>query len=155
MANSREVLDAEGIAGARSVTAHDALVGQQIKRRRTILGLTQWQLADRIGISFQQLHKYEAGANRIPALRLHQISQALGASLDYFFEGPAAGPSQARGKIDGCLPARSADNPNDLADGLEELMKLFRDLPTRESRARFLKLARFYVREIGPNNGRA
>ena len=154
MANSKEVLGGERMGNARSVTPHDAEVGQQIKRRRAILGLTQWRLADQIGISFQQLHKYEVGANRIPALRLHQIAQALGAPLDYFFEGSTVHSQNCDGK-DCRSPARRADEPGHAADGLEELVDLFCDLPTSESRARFLKLARFYVRELGPKKSRA
>lgn len=52
-----------------------------------MLGLTQQQLADLIGVTYQQAHKYERGMNRVSAGRLYQISQALGVDVDYFFEG--------------------------------------------------------------------
>lgn len=52
-----------------------------------MLGLTQQQLADLIGVTYQQAHKYERGMNRVSAGRLYQIAQALGVDVDYFFEG--------------------------------------------------------------------
>lgn len=63
----------------------DQLVGEHIRTRRTELGLTQEQLAAALGVSYQQIQKYETGANRISAGRLFEIARHLGAELDYFF----------------------------------------------------------------------
>jgi transcriptional regulator with XRE-family HTH domain len=52
-----------------------------------MLGLTQHQLAERIGVSYQQANKYETGLNRVSAGRLYQLAQALGVAVGYFFEG--------------------------------------------------------------------
>ncbi|WP_119167249.1 helix-turn-helix domain-containing protein [Algihabitans albus] len=62
-------------------------VGRRIRERRTLLGLTQQQLADLIGVTYQQAHKYERGINRISAARLHMLSQVLGVDANYFFDG--------------------------------------------------------------------
>ena len=62
-------------------------VGQRIRERRTMLGLTQQQLADLIGVTYQQAHKYERGINRVSAGRLYEISQVLGIEISYFYEG--------------------------------------------------------------------
>ncbi len=62
-------------------------IGDRIRRRRTQLGLTQEQLARTIGVSYQQIQKYETGANRIPAGSLHLIARRLDVSLDYFLAG--------------------------------------------------------------------
>ncbi len=62
-------------------------IGERIRRRRTQLGLTQEQLARTIGVSYQQIQKYETGANRIPAGSLHLIARRLDVSLDYFLAG--------------------------------------------------------------------
>ncbi|KKJ77855.1 XRE family transcriptional regulator [Kiloniella litopenaei] len=62
-------------------------VGQKIRERRTMLGLTQQQLADLIGVTYQQAHKYERGINRVSAGRLYEISQALGVEISFFYEG--------------------------------------------------------------------
>jgi transcriptional regulator with XRE-family HTH domain len=67
----------------------DQLVGDRIRSRRIVLGLTQQQMADIIGVTYQQAHKYEKGVNRIAAGRLFQIAQALGVEVGYFFEGMA------------------------------------------------------------------
>ncbi len=64
----------------------DRHVGARIRERRIMLGLTQQQLADLIGVTYQQAHKYERGINRISAGRLYQIAQALGVDISYFFE---------------------------------------------------------------------
>lgn len=63
----------------------DAFVAARISARRQALGLSQSALAQRLGISFQQVQKYEAGANRVSASRLHQIAAALGADVASFF----------------------------------------------------------------------
>lgn len=52
-----------------------------------MLGLTQQQLADLIGVTYQQAHKYERGVNRVSAGRLYDIARVLGVDVDYFFEG--------------------------------------------------------------------
>jgi transcriptional regulator with XRE-family HTH domain len=62
-------------------------VGQKIRERRTMLGLTQQQLADLIGVTYQQAHKYERGINRVSAGRLFEISQVLGVEVSFFYEG--------------------------------------------------------------------
>lgn len=65
----------------------DAYVGAQIKQRRTVLGMSQTELANRLGITFQQVQKYEKGANRVGSSRLYEISEILGVPLQSFFEG--------------------------------------------------------------------
>ena len=76
----------------------DAYVGARIGLRRSALGLSQAALAQRIGVSFQQVQKYETGQNRISASRLHRAAVVLGASVDAFFppaEGPADGEADS------------------------------------------------------------
>ena len=81
----------------------DAHIGQRIRRRRRLLGLTQHQLAIACGVRFQQIQKYESGANRIAASRLWKIGQALEVPLMDFFEGlPDGGESVNSGG--GTLP---------------------------------------------------
>ena len=65
----------------------DAHVGKRIRHRRWMVGMTQQQLADKVGIKFQQIQKYETGMNRISASRLWDISDALGVPISFFFEG--------------------------------------------------------------------
>ncbi len=72
---------------SRGATPVDAHIGQKIRTRRNLLGLSQTELADAAGITFQQIQKYEKGANRVGASRLQQFSEALGVPPSYFFEG--------------------------------------------------------------------
>lgn len=65
----------------------DRYVGRRLRWRRRLLGLSQTDLADRIGVRFQQIQKYEAAANRVSAARLWLIAGALGVDVQYFFEG--------------------------------------------------------------------
>lgn len=65
----------------------DAYVGAQIKQRRAMVGMSQTELANRLGITFQQVQKYEKGANRVGSSRLYEISEILGVPLQSFFEG--------------------------------------------------------------------
>ena len=69
----------------------DLHLGRRLRRRRRLLGLTQQQLADSVGIRFQQIQKYECGANRISAARLWQLSEALQAPVSYFYDGLGSG----------------------------------------------------------------
>jgi transcriptional regulator with XRE-family HTH domain len=71
----------------RSTGAIDDYVGGRIRERRIMLGLTQQQLAEMIGVTYQQAHKYERGINRVSAGRLYEIARVLNASIAYFYEG--------------------------------------------------------------------
>lgn len=71
----------------RSATETDALVGLKVRLRRMELEMSQEQLANRLGVTAQQVQKYERGTNRIGASRLHQISQILKAPIESFFVG--------------------------------------------------------------------
>jgi transcriptional regulator with XRE-family HTH domain len=76
----------------------DPHVGERIRRRRTELGLTQEELGSGLGISYQQIQKYETGANRISAARLFEIATALDIPISYFFD------DFSPGKRDGGMP---------------------------------------------------
>jgi len=65
----------------------DLHLGRRLRRRRRLLGLTQQQLAVAVGIRFQQIQKYECGANRISAARLWQLAEALEVQVSYFYDG--------------------------------------------------------------------
>ncbi|MFY9212057.1 MAG: helix-turn-helix transcriptional regulator [Aestuariivita sp.] len=65
----------------------DVHVGKRVRHRRWLIGMTQQQLAEKVGIKFQQIQKYETGANRVSASRLWDISDALDVPVSFFFEG--------------------------------------------------------------------
>lgn len=77
----------------------DLHLGKRLRRRRRLLGLTQQQVANAVGIRFQQVQKYECGANRISAARLWELSEALEVPISYFYDGLAE--AQARSEAEG------------------------------------------------------
>ncbi|SMF84122.1 Transcriptional regulator, contains XRE-family HTH domain [Tistlia consotensis] len=72
------------LAGPDPVDVH---VGRRVRARRKVLGISQGVLAERIGVTFQQVQKYERGHNRISVSKLYRIAQALATPLEFFFEG--------------------------------------------------------------------
>ena len=103
----------------------DRHVGARIRERRTMLGLTQQQVAERIGVTYQQAHKYEVGGNRVSAGRLYQIARALGVEPAYFFEG---------------LGTKPAPEPRERR--MPELARDFLNLPSRRHQEAVAELAR-------------
>ena len=65
----------------------DVHVGSRIRMRRQLIGMSQEKLGELLGITFQQVQKYEKGANRISASRMQNIAQVLGVPVSYFFDG--------------------------------------------------------------------
>jgi transcriptional regulator with XRE-family HTH domain len=88
-------MEKASINSKKGTTPVDTHIGQKIRTRRNLLGLSQTELADAAGITFQQIQKYEKGVNRVGASRLQQFSEALGVAPSYFFEGvPTVGKKQ-------------------------------------------------------------
>ncbi len=67
----------------------DLHVGKRLRRRRRLLGMTQHELASQVGVRFQQIQKYECGANRITASRLFDLARVMNVNVQYFFDGMA------------------------------------------------------------------
>ena len=110
----------------------DAHVGKRIRHRRWMVGMTQQQLADKVGIKFQQIQKYETGMNRVSASRLWDISEVLGVSIAFFFEG-----------IEGADTPRAAVVEGDMMADKEalELVRSYYAIPEAQRR-RLFDLAR-------------
>src|SRR5687767_11662651 len=79
---------------AKTPTHNDVLIGAKVRLRRKELGLSQQKLAATLGITFQQIQKYEKGTNRIGAGRLMEIAASLGVPITYFFEGIGRGADE-------------------------------------------------------------
>ena len=73
----------------------DKCVGNRVRMRRMMLGMSQTKLGDALGLTFQQVQKYEKGTNRISASRLQHISQILQVPISFFFEGAPTGKGAA------------------------------------------------------------
>ncbi|MBW4963162.1 helix-turn-helix domain-containing protein [Sulfitobacter sp. CW3] len=113
----------------------DVHVGQRIRQRRWLAGMTQQKLAELVGIKFQQIQKYETGANRVSASRLWDIADALGVEVAHFFEGLEA----EKGQSD--TPLRNI--PADLIGDKEamDLVRSYYSIPEHQRR-RLFELAR-------------
>ncbi len=111
----------------------DVHVGKRIRHRRWLIGMTQQQLAEKVGIKFQQIQKYETGANRVSASRLWDISDALEVQVSFFFEGLQEDQQSAEGgKV-----------PDDLMTDKEalDLVRSYYAIPENQRR-RLFELAR-------------
>src|ERR1044071_6986211 len=89
----------------------DKHVGARVRMRRMMLGMSQEKLGDALGLTFQQVQKYEKGTNRIGASRLQQISDILQVPVSFFFEGAPSlpGQSEASGVSEVPSPAYVSD----------------------------------------------
>ncbi|MGI8938142.1 MAG: helix-turn-helix domain-containing protein [Iamia sp.] len=116
----------------------DVHVGKRVRHRRWMVGMTQQQLGDTVGIKFQQIQKYETGMNRISASRLWDIAQALGVSISFFFEGFEG--EEAAGKAREAAP--DSQRGDLLADKEAlELVRSYYSIPEAQRR-RLFDLAR-------------
>jgi transcriptional regulator with XRE-family HTH domain len=123
----------------------DVYVGLQVRLRRRALGMGQHELADAIGLTFQQVQKYERGANRISASKLYEIARALRAPIDSFFGGledPVSAPQDH--------PASEVATVGALLSTREgiDLANLFPSIARRGVRRRVLDLVRAIVEEL-------
>jgi transcriptional regulator with XRE-family HTH domain len=111
----------------------DVHVGKRIRHRRWMIGTTQQQLAEKVGIKFQQIQKYETGMNRVSASRLWDIAHALDVQVSFFFEGLASGEGEQSG----------SDMPSDVLSDREalELLRSYYAIPENQRR-RLFDLAR-------------
>lgn len=91
----------------------DLHLGRRLRRRRRLLGLTQQQLAVQVGVRFQQVQKYECGANRISAARLWELAEALATPISYFYDG--LGDSVERPAPTAVEPFHRDDTPSKAA----------------------------------------
>lgn len=114
----------------------DVHVGKRIRHRRWMNGTTQQQLAEQVGIKFQQIQKYETGMNRVSASRLWDIANVLGVPVSFFFEG--------MGSEDAITDnGNTADMPADILTDKEalELLRSYYAIPENQRR-RLFDLAR-------------
>ena len=86
---------------AKTPNPVDKHVGSRVRMRRVLVGLSQEKLGDSLGVTFQQVQKYEKGTNRIGASRLQQISKVLGVPVSFFFDDAPGEENKADGFADG------------------------------------------------------
>jgi transcriptional regulator with XRE-family HTH domain len=106
----------------------DRHIGARLRQRRMSLGMTQQQMAELIGVTYQQAHKYEKGINRVAGGRLYTIAQALGVEVSYFYEGLGT-------NADACKPTSQQRL-------LFEMGRNFTSIPDRRQQEALCSLAR-------------
>ena len=87
----------------------DKYVGSRVRMRRIMLGMSQEKLGEALGLTFQQIQKYEKGTNRVGASRLQQISEVLQVPVSFLFDGGPSGAVNGGASADGASPAYIAD----------------------------------------------
>lgn len=118
----------------------DLHVGARIRMRRKILGVSQEKLADDLGLTFQQVQKYERGANRVSASKLYEIARSLQAPISYFFDG-LADPLAAEAEVAGAGEDRFVHDFLMTTEGLE-LAAIFPKIKRGRVRRKVLDLVR-------------
>jgi transcriptional regulator with XRE-family HTH domain len=120
----------------------DVHVGSRVRLRRNMLGLSQEKLGEMISLTFQQVQKYERGANRIGASRLHELSRVLGVPVEFFYDqtDPVHAPA---------VPAGFAESPQESFDAdpmhkreTLELVSAYYDVADLAVRRRLFDLAK-------------
>jgi transcriptional regulator with XRE-family HTH domain len=87
----------------------DKYVGSRVRMRRIMLGMSQEKLGEALGLTFQQVQKYEKGTNRVGASRIQQISEILQVPVSFLFEGGPSGTTSAGAYSEGSSPAYVSD----------------------------------------------
>jgi len=132
----------------------DVHVGQRIRVRRTLLGLSQSMLGDAIGLTFQQVQKYERGANRVSSSRLFDIASTLDVPISYFYEEMSTttssqSPAVLMGVAEADLPEIDAsDNPMTRRETIE-LVRAFHKIQSATARQQLSKLVKALSRVGG------
>ncbi len=124
----------------------DKHVGSRVRMRRMMVNMSQEKLGEKLGITFQQIQKYEKGTNRIGASRLQQIANVLGVPVGFFFEGAPVPEGGAKGFSEGS-PAYIADFLA-TSDGLA-LTKAFMKITDSKVRRRIVDLVEALSLEEG------
>lgn len=133
----------DALRGPHPIDVH---VGRRVRQRRKAMNVTQERLADELGLTFQQVQKYERGANRVSASKLYEIATALETGIEYFFEGltdPATAKTGGVGQPDS---ERFVNAFLMSAEGLE-LAELFTRLQSPRLRKRIVELVRTMVED--------
>ncbi|MGH6957704.1 MAG: helix-turn-helix domain-containing protein [Caulobacteraceae bacterium] len=139
-------------ADARAPNPVDLHVGARIRLRRRLQGVSQDALAEALGLTFQQVQKYERGANRVSASKLYEIAAALRAPVSYFFEG-LDDPTSTNGAVAEPTRERATHAFLMTPEGLE-LASLFPRLARAAVRRRLLDLVRVLCgEEAGAEEG--
>ena len=126
----------------RAANAVDRRLGQRVRTRRLEIGMSQERLAELLGVTFQQVQKYEKGVNRIAASRLFDISGALDMPVARFFEGIGSGRSKGVAESEEGFIHDALSTPEGM-----QLVALFASIKSQKVRRRVVELVRALAEE--------
>jgi transcriptional regulator with XRE-family HTH domain len=131
---------------ARQVSQIDTVVGRRIRLRRTMLGLSSEEVAEKIGVAHQQLLKYEIAQNRVSAARLYSLASVLGVPVHWFFAelGDEAGALADAPSVQGPGGESAASG-----DELAELVRLYAGIADASIRQHYLQSLRLLLKASG------
>ncbi len=135
MAGAEQVMSSDKESRPSPIDVH---VGTRIRLRRTLLGMSQERLGDSLGLTFQQVQKYERGVNRVGASRLFDLSRVLDVPISFFFDD-----------MPDSLAANFGGGPNRRSSGMQDAADGFGD--DTLSRRETLELVRAYYRITDPS----
>lgn len=132
--------------GKKKPNPIDVHVGSRVRLRRTMLGMSQEKLGESLGITFQQIQKYEKGANRIGASRLQQIATVLDTPISFFFEDA---PGQGTQSAQGLSETESANYVVDFLSSSEglQLNRSFVKIPDPKVRRKIVEMVKALAEE--------
>ena len=155
-AKKRDVKRRGGRPKIDSPSVVDTHVGARVRLRRTLLGMSQEKLGNAIGLTFQQIQKYERGANRIGASRLFDIARVLDVPIQFFFEGVPTGPQDVAvyRPLDGNGEISEAPAEHDPMARREtlELVRAYYRIPDANLRRRLFEFAKA-LGSVSPASG--
>lgn len=136
---------------ARRANPIDAHVGGRVRLRRMLLGMSQEKLAEKLGLTFQQVQTYEKGINRIGASRLFELSQLLGVGVDFFYEDAPVGDGSGN-TVPGFAEQTGENYIVDFLNSREglELNRAFTRIQDPKVRRSIIELVRSLANEAGP-----
>lgn len=135
--------------GSRRANPIDVHVGTRVRLRRMLLGMSQEKLGEHLGLTFQQIQKYEKGINRIGASRLFDLAQVLGVPVQFFYEELAVGANGGAGFADRPAESYAAEFLGS-REGLE-LNKAFARITDSRVRRSIVDLVRAFAGEVPPS----
>ena len=132
----------------------DRHVGARVRARRRACGVSQTDLGDALGLTFQQVQKYERGANRISASKLYGVARALGAPIEFFFEG-LPDTANADGRLSKSVAADLTMSQFLMSPEGPQVTALFSRLTDARQRRVCVELLRLLVAELAPRAAEA
>ena len=143
-----------GDRNARKPNPIDTHVGGRVRLRRMMLGMSQEKLAEQLGLTFQQVQKYEKGVNRVAASRLFELAKVLGVGVQFFYEDAPTSPA-GRELAPGFAEGQSENHIVDFQNTREglELNRAFLRIGDPKVRRSIIDLVRSLAKEDGASNG--